>query len=82
MATALGAQKWLSIGEWASATDAAAALKARGYVVVGTDLAPGAEDVRRVRWADAPHALVFGNEERGMSDEAPAPPRHQLPARG
>ncbi|KAJ1449980.1 Alpha/beta knot methyltransferase [Pelagophyceae sp. CCMP2097] len=67
MSQAMGAQKWLSIKEHSDAKQLCDELKAQGYVVCATDLAPGAVPLDAVDWASKPHAIVFGNEETGIS---------------
>ncbi len=80
MSTALGSQKWLTLREHASAADAVAALRAEGYEIIATDLADGATPIDEFDWRAPPAvggaataaprvALVFGNEEQGITPQ-------------
>jgi tRNA (guanosine-2'-O-)-methyltransferase len=62
-----GAEKWLDVNVENSPTTALQALKAKGYLVAGTDLnaTHSLVDVP----VDQPIALVIGNEKDGISDE-------------
>ena len=84
MSAAMGAQKWVSLAEREDAAALVADLKARGFVVAATDLGPGSVPLSAVDWAAEPHALVFGNEEVGISEElrALADVRVHLPMKG
>ena len=61
-----------------------ARLKSEGRIVAATDLSPGAVDFGEVDWNECRHALVFGNEEVGISEELRelADVRVRLPMRG
>lgn len=65
----LGTHKWIDLARSPNVTQAAAALKARGYRVAGAALRGDTVPL----WAlplDRPLALVFGNEHQGLSKEA------------
>lgn len=68
MKAALGAHKWLTLTQHASTAAMVSALKADGYVICATDLAPGAQSLYDWHPPDK-LALVFGNEEVGISEE-------------
>jgi tRNA (guanosine-2'-O-)-methyltransferase len=84
MTSAMGAQKWLSLEAHSDAQALVARLKSEGRIVAATDLSPGAVDFSEVDWASSRHALVFGNEEVGISEELRnlADVRVRLPMRG
>jgi len=100
MTTALGSQKWLSIEGHESTADMCDSLRARGFTVCATDLGPGAlpfDDLfppltTAEEQGEAPrgaptkkkYALIFGNEEVGISPglRASADLRCYLPMRG
>ena len=84
MTSAMGAQKWLSLEAHSDAQALVARLKSEGRIVAATDLSPGAVDFSEVDWKDGRHALVFGNEEVGISEELRelADVRVRLPMRG
>lgn len=84
MTSAMGAQKWLSLEAHSDAAALVSRFKSEGRVVVATDLSPGAVDFGDVDWAADKHALVFGNEEVGISEELRvlADVRVKLPMRG
>jgi tRNA (guanosine-2'-O-)-methyltransferase len=63
------ADKWLDVTRWASTRECLEALKADGFVVYATHLGPGAKALTELSFAGKV-ALVFGNEHRGVSDEA------------
>jgi tRNA (guanosine-2'-O-)-methyltransferase len=65
------ADKWLDVRRWTSTADCLAHLKAEGYRLYATHL--GKDSVGLADLSFAPKvALVFGNEHRGVSDEAAA----------
>ncbi|CAM9171949.1 unnamed protein product [Chrysoparadoxa australica] len=68
MCSALGSQKWLSLNGHSSAKDMADRVKADGYRLIGSDLSPGAKPISEINW-DEKTAVVFGNEETGISPE-------------
>ena len=74
----------LSLEAHSDAQALVARLKSEGRIVAATDLSPGAVDFGAVDWASGRHALVFGNEEVGISDELRelADVRVRLPMRG
>jgi tRNA (guanosine-2'-O-)-methyltransferase len=65
------ADKWLDVRRWTSTRDCLAFLKAEGFRIYATHL--GQDSVGLAELTFAPKvALVFGNESRGVSDEAVA----------
>ena len=77
------ADKWLDVTRWSSTRECLAALKARGFAVYVTWLGEGTVGLADLSFA-GPVALVFGNESRGVSDEAlaMADARYVIPMRG
>jgi tRNA (guanosine-2'-O-)-methyltransferase len=77
------ADKWLDVIRWASTRECLAALKERGFAVYVTWLGEGTVGLADLDFA-GPVALVFGNESRGVSDEALAlaDARYAIPMRG
>ena len=77
------ADKWLDVTRWSSTRECLAALKARGYAVYVTWLGEGTVGLDALDFT-GPVALVFGNESRGVSDEALAlaDARYAIPMRG
>jgi tRNA (guanosine-2'-O-)-methyltransferase len=75
--------KWLDVVRWRSTAECLSALKARGFRVCATWLGEGSCALADLSFA-APTALVFGNEHRGVSDEALAlaDARFAIPMRG
>ena len=66
--TTQGAHKWLDVTTWDTARACAGHLKAAGYRLFVTSLAPAARDIDAADFS-IPSALVFGNEVQGVSDE-------------
>ncbi|HQR30067.1 MAG TPA: RNA methyltransferase [Anaeromyxobacteraceae bacterium] len=77
------ADKWLDVTRWSSTRECLGALKARGYAVYVTWLGEGTVGLDALDFA-GPVALVFGNESRGVSDDALAlaDARYAIPMRG
>lgn len=77
------ADKWLDVVRWRSSADCLAALKARGLLICATWLGEGSVPLGELSF-QAPVALVFGNEHRGVSEEALAlaDARFAIPMRG
>jgi len=77
------ADKWLDVTRWTSTRACLEALKARGFAVHVTWLGEGTVGLADLDFA-GPVALVFGNESRGVSDEALAlaDARYAIPMRG
>jgi tRNA (guanosine-2'-O-)-methyltransferase len=77
------ADKWLDVVRWRSSAECLTALRSRGFRVYATHLEDGAVPLGALRF-DAPVALVFGNEHRGVSAEALALSdlRFVIPMRG
>jgi tRNA (guanosine-2'-O-)-methyltransferase len=77
------ADKWLDVRRWRSTRDCLAHLKAEGFSIYATHLEAGAVPVERLSFAGKV-ALVFGNESRGVSDDALAlaDARCAIPMRG
>ena len=65
--TSQGAQKWLDLTRWPSAEACARHFQQRGVQLVATALAEGAVPIAEIDFT-RPTALVFGNEEGGVSD--------------
>jgi tRNA (guanosine-2'-O-)-methyltransferase len=63
------ADKWLDVHRWASTAECLAKLRADGFTIYATHLDDGAVPLERLSFAGKV-ALVFGNENRGVSDEA------------
>jgi len=66
---ARGAERWVHRRRFDTTTQSLTELKARGFRIFVADLLPGAHTPESVP-VDAPIALVFGSEVRGVSDEA------------
>ncbi|MCM2334905.1 MAG: RNA methyltransferase, partial [Anaeromyxobacteraceae bacterium] len=77
------ADKWLDVVRWKTSAECLAHLKGRGFRVYATHLGEGSKDLSELSFAH-PVALVFGNEHRGVSDEALAAAdlRFAIPMRG
>ena len=77
------ADKWLDVVRWKTSAECLAHLKGRGFRVYATHLGDGSKDLAELSFAH-PVALVFGNEHRGVSDEALAAAdlRFAIPMRG
>lgn len=69
--TSASAAKWVEVQQHDSITDCYQRLRDQGLTIVATALAPGSVDLYEHELS-APVALVFGNEMRGISDEAAA----------
>jgi tRNA (guanosine-2'-O-)-methyltransferase len=77
------ADKWLDVTRWTSTRECLEALKERGFAIYVTWLGEGAVGLDELDFA-GPVALVFGNESRGVSDQALAlaDARYAIPMRG
>jgi tRNA (guanosine-2'-O-)-methyltransferase len=77
------ADKWLDVVRWTSTAECLGALRQRGYAVYATHLGEGSVGLGELSFAPQV-ALVFGNESRGVSDEALAlaDARYAIPMRG
>jgi tRNA (guanosine-2'-O-)-methyltransferase len=64
--TSQGAEKWLDVHQWTTPEACIAHLKAAGYAVVATHLDETAVPIGAVDFTQ-PTALVFGNEQEGIS---------------
>lgn len=64
-----GAAKWLDVHQWSSVEDCYAALRGQDIAILALALGQDSASVFDTDLA-APVALVFGNEMRGLSDEA------------
>ncbi len=64
------ANKWLDFAVYSSARACIEELQRDGYEVVATVAAGEAEDISEARLTAPRIALMFGNEHRGLSDEA------------
>ncbi|BFG26607.1 hypothetical protein CerSpe_128810 [Prunus speciosa] len=65
----MGAEKWLDIELWDSTPECFEVLKSRGYRIATTHVGMDAVSVYDMDWS-CPTAIVVGNENRGISDEA------------
>jgi len=63
------ADKWLDVVRWQRTPDCLAHLRSRGFAVYATWLGEGSVGLSELPFA-GPVALVFGNENRGVSPEA------------
>ena len=63
------ADKWLDVRRWSSTRECLGHLKAEGYAIYATHLDEGSRPLATLPFAGKV-ALVFGNEHRGVSDEA------------
>jgi tRNA (guanosine-2'-O-)-methyltransferase len=63
------ADKWLDVRRRTSTRECLEALRADGFAIYATHLGPGARALADLSFAGKV-ALVFGNEHRGVSDEA------------
>jgi tRNA (guanosine-2'-O-)-methyltransferase len=77
------ADKWLDVHRWRSTAECLAHLKADGFAIYVTHLGPGSRPLGELSFAGKV-ALVFGNESRGVSDEAVrlADATYAIPMRG
>ena len=65
------ADKWLDVVRWKSTPECLAHLRQRGFAIYATWLSEGSAPLGELSFA-GPVALVFGNENRGVSEEARA----------
>ncbi|OVA00732.1 tRNA/rRNA methyltransferase [Macleaya cordata] len=65
----MGAEKWLDIEVWDTTKECFNVLKSRGYRIATTHLGNDAVSIYDMDWS-CPTAIVVGNENRGISDEA------------
>ncbi|KAL1322760.1 hypothetical protein HN51_067753 [Arachis hypogaea] len=65
----MGAEKWLDIELWDSTTECFKMLKSRGYRIATTHLGMDTVSIYDMDWS-CPTAIVVGNENRGISEEA------------
>ncbi len=77
------ADKWLELRRWRSTGECLSHLESRGFRIYATHLGEGAVPLQALSFAE-PVALVFGNESRGVSEEAlrRAQARFAIPMRG
>jgi tRNA (guanosine-2'-O-)-methyltransferase len=77
------ADKWLEVVRWRSTAACLDALREQGFAIYATHLDEGAVALGALSFAGKV-ALVFGNESRGVSDEAlaRAHARYVIPMRG
>lgn len=64
------ANKWLSIHVHRSAKVCLSKLKYAGFTVIAAALSDDASSIFKERFAEKKIALIFGNEHRGLSEEA------------
>ncbi len=67
--TSASAAKWVDVVRHDSIARCYGALRREGFTILATSLAPGSRDLYSVDLRQ-PVALVFGNEHRGVSEEA------------
>ncbi|MED6124246.1 hypothetical protein PIB30_057235 [Stylosanthes scabra] len=65
----MGAEKWLDIELWDSTKECFQMLKSRGYRIATTHLGMDTVSIYDMDWS-CPTAIVVGNENRGISEEA------------
>ncbi|PRQ53453.1 putative tRNA (guanosine(18)-2'-O)-methyltransferase [Rosa chinensis] len=65
----MGAEKWLDIELWDSTQECFEVLTSRGYRIATTHVGMDAVSIYNMDWS-CPTAIVVGNENRGISDEA------------
>ncbi|KAL6139806.1 hypothetical protein ACLB2K_058107 [Fragaria x ananassa] len=65
----MGAEKWLDIELWDSTQECFEVLTSRGYRIATTHVGMDAVSIYDMDWS-CPTAIVVGNENRGISDEA------------
>jgi tRNA (guanosine-2'-O-)-methyltransferase len=77
------ADKWLDVRRWASTRECLLHLRSEGFAVYATHLGEGARKLEELPFAGKV-ALVFGNEQRGVSEEARAlaDATYAIPMRG
>jgi tRNA (guanosine-2'-O-)-methyltransferase len=77
------ADKWLDVRRWTSTGECLRHLKAEGFAIYATHLDERARPIGELSFAGKV-ALVFGNEHRGVSDEALAlaDATYAIPMRG
>jgi tRNA (guanosine-2'-O-)-methyltransferase len=77
------ADKWLDVRRWSSTGECLASLKREGFAIYVTHLGEGTRPLEALPFAGKV-ALVFGNEHRGVSDEAVAlaDAAYAIPMRG
>lgn len=77
------ADKWLDVRRWRSTRECLTHLKSEGFAIYATHLDDQAVPLEGLSFAGKV-ALVFGNENRGVSDEALAlaDARYAIPMRG
>ena len=77
------ADKWLDVVRWRTSAECLDALRARGFACYATHLGEGSRGLGELSFAGQV-ALVFGNEKRGVSEEAlsRADARYVIPMRG
>ena len=77
------ADKWLDVVRWKTSAECLLHLKERGFAIYATHLGDGSQDLSALSFA-RPVALVFGNEHRGVSEQAlaHADARYAIPMRG
>lgn len=64
------ANKWLDYTVWTSTRDCMAKLKKQNFFFIGTALANNAKNILSARLTHKKIALVLGNENRGLSEDA------------
>ena len=69
-ASSASANKWLSFKTFKNIDECYKELRKDGYKIYATVLEKKAKEIRETRFEKKKIALVFGNEHRGLSDEA------------
>jgi len=67
MKVAMGSSKWLTLREFQTSQMCVEALRAQGYRILASDLAPNTKSIEDFDWS-IKTALVIGNEDRGISE--------------
>lgn len=75
--TSASAAKWVEVEQHSSIADCYQMLRRKGMMIIGTSVQAGSMDLYEQDLC-APAAIVFGNEMRGISDEATALADHLL----
>jgi tRNA (guanosine-2'-O-)-methyltransferase len=77
------ADKWLEVHRWRSTRECLERLRSEGFAIYATHLGPGAKRLEELKFAGKV-ALVFGNERRGVSEQAVAlaDASYTIPMRG
>lgn len=69
-ASSSSANKWLDFEIFKSTKECFARLKEQGYTIYGTVLDKEAKELNNLKFNNLKNAFVFGNEHRGLTQEA------------